>query len=109
MAVGFTQLSSHLQSRDTEMGKGPGMPCHGSLGFVLSFGMPLNAINQGPFHPAKAVSHFCGFWLPAQWQALATPPLPRGFKVTFRAFQLQGIFFTWLPTLVFSSGDPVSL
>lgn len=83
------------------MGKGPVMPCHGSLGFVLSFGMRLNVINQGPFHPAKAVSHFCGFWLLAQWQALATPPLPRGFKVTFRAFQLQGSFFTWLPTLPF--------
>lgn len=54
--------------------------------------MPLNVINQGLFHAAKAVWHFCGLWLPAQWQALASPPLPGGFKVTFRAFQTQGSF-----------------
>lgn len=58
------------------MGKGRVMPCSGSLGSALLLGMPLNVINQGPFHPAKAASHFCGFWLPAQRQALTTPPLP---------------------------------
>lgn len=65
--------------------------------------MPLHIINQGPLHPAKAVSHFRGSWLPAQLQSLATPNLPQGLKVTFRAFQTQGIFsqcYLLLPSLL---------
>ena len=60
-------------------------PSLGSLGSAPSSRMAQQVIKPRLHHTSVVV----GF---LQLQSLASPSLPQGFKVTFRAFQTQGIF-----------------